>query len=136
MHPIVSGFKCEREFSVYQSLGVHHFKKILPFGDFWIRIFNTVFNKKLKLVNTKQKAIVWFIFTFSVECIHLLGFLILLGFTINAALVVNYESVLEWTFINSIVNIYPMMVQRYNRIRLIRLFKIKSSDLSNFEIKF
>ena len=135
MHPIISGFKFERNLNLYKNIWVHQFKKIVPFGDLWIELYDKLFSKHTKIINSKQKAVVWFIFTLSVEFIHALGFVVILVFSISEALDANYYALAKWTIINIVVNVYPILVQRYNRTRLIRAFNITREDIDDFEIK-
>jgi hypothetical protein len=116
-------------------LGVHHFKKILPVGDWWIKLFNLLFSKKLRVVKSKQDAITWVIFTLSVESLHLLAFLVILGFTIEDLIHADYQQATKALAINLLVNVYPVFVQRYNRTRLLRIFQLTFRDVKNFKLE-
>ena len=134
MQKILFGFIFERETDLYERIGVRGFKKIVPLGDFWIMLYNKLFSKRLRIINSKKDAIVWFIFTFSVELLHFIGFIITLWFTIQSVINADYYKVLKLTGINVIVNLYPIIIQRYNRIRILEIFKITLSDLKTFKL--
>lgn len=129
------GFKFERETSFYRRIGVHHFKKILPAGDWWIKFFNLVFSKNLRIVKSKQDGIIWVIFSLSAESLHLLVFLIILGFTIDDLFQADYQQAVKAMAINLFVNVYPIFVQRYNRTRLLRVFNLTFKDVKNFKLE-
>ena len=131
---ILFGFTFERETNLYEKIGVRQLKKIVPCGDFWIMLYNKLFFKKLRIVNSEKDAIVWVIFTLSVELLHFIGFIIILWFTIQSAIYADYYKVLKFTGINVIVNVYPIIIQRYNRIRISEIYKITLSDLKTFEL--
>ena len=134
MQKIVTGFNWERDTKLYEKIGVRQFKKFVPVGDFWIMVYNKFSSKKLKVVNSKQTAIVWLLFTLSVEFLHFIAFLIILWFTVESAMNADYYSMLEWTGINMFINLYPIMIQRYNRIRILKIFKINFEDIETFTL--
>ncbi|BAX78418.1 glycosyl-4,4'-diaponeurosporenoate acyltransferase CrtO family protein [Labilibaculum antarcticum] len=129
---IVFGFKTEIQTEVYERLGVRHFKKIVPFGDFWIRLYNKVFTKQLSVFTSRQNAILWFIFTLVVEFVHCTALIFLLWLTIQSTINAEYYKALKITLINIVINLYPIFVQRYNRIRILRTYKITMTDLNTF----
>ena len=74
---LLFGFKFEKESTVYEKLGVRIFKRFVPIGDYWIRLFNIVFSKNFRLLKSKENAIVWVLFTIAVEFLHLVGFVVM-----------------------------------------------------------
>ena len=134
MQGIFIGYKFERETNFYKKIGVHQFKKIVPFGDFWLIAYNKLFGEKLKIVNSRKMAIIWLLFTLSVEFLHFITFVIILWFTIKSAINADYYKLFEWTGINIFVNLYPLMIQRYNRVRILNTFKITWSDIESFTL--
>lgn len=129
------GLVSEKEFLFYKLVGVHHFKKIVPFGDYWILLYNRIFSKKKRLLKSRNDAIIWFVFTLGVEFLHLVGFIVLIGIAINQLINEEYFRLFKNSGLNLIINVYPIMVQRYNRLRLIKGFNINKKDLDNLEIK-
>ena len=105
---------------VYKTMGVHHFKKIVPFGDYFFR-FVRLFNKKFRILrirSTEIKSLIFF--TLMIETIHVLGFI-----AMNIILFRNYDRTGQFSFkiiiLNMLINVMPILVQRYNRIRLLRI---------------
>ena len=131
---IVFGFNTELQTEVYERLGVRHFKKIVPFGDFWIRLYNKAFTKQLRFCTSRQNVIIWFIFTLAVEFLHCTALIFLLWLTIQSTINAEYYKALKIIVINIVINLYPIFVQRYNRVRILRTYKITMTDLNNFEI--
>jgi hypothetical protein len=129
------GFVFEKEIAIYKKLGVKRFKKIVPFGDYWILLINKIFSKKIRLLKSKEDAIVWIIFTLGVEFLHLVAFFIMIRFAIKYFLSEEYLRLIKTLGLNLIINVYPIMIQRYNRLRIIKTFNIEIEDLIQFEIK-
>ena len=131
----VWGYVYEKEIPVYQALGVRVFKKFVPFGDYWILMFNKIFSKEIRLLKSKENAIVWVIFTIAVELLHSVAFFIMIWLAIKHLINEEYLRLLRTLVFNLIINVYPILVQRYNRFRIIKIFNINSEDLRQFEIK-
>ena len=125
------GFDAERNGQAYKKAGVHQFKKVVPFGDSWFWLYSKLFSKEFRLIKTPQDAGVWVIFTVVVEVLHLMAFLTMFYFIINA---MNDKSFLELGVlfvINMLVNFYPILVQRYNRLRILKVYGIAFRDLQH-----
>lgn len=124
------GLNFERESNFYKNIGIRKFKYFLPtFGDFVIQIINKVKNSNTSIVNTKENALIWTMFTILLESLHGIVFLImnvLIYLTIAKGRLIWASSLI---LINLLVNLYPSFVQRYNRIRLIRVYNIKPDEL-------
>ncbi|HYG40322.1 MAG TPA: hypothetical protein VD908_16955 [Cytophagales bacterium] len=126
------GFEAEGEF--YKKFGVHKFKKIVPFGDYWLSLYNYFFSQQLRLISNQRSAEVWVIFTLSVEILHLLGLIIMLYFMVDSLEQNDYSGFIKTTLINVLINLYPLFVQRYNRLRILKIFKLTLQDLQNVKI--
>ena len=70
-----------------------------------------------------------------VEFFHFLSFLIILAATIDDLINAQYYQALKATGINIVVNVLPIFVQRYNRIRILRIFKLTYKDVKGFNIE-
>lgn len=136
LEKMIHGFRFEKQSKFYEIIGVTQFKKIVPLGDFWINLYNRVSKKKLCLITSRENAVVWLIFTIAVECMHIIGFLISLNFIVRYNLESEYMQVLKTVLSTIVINIYPIMVQRYNRVRILKIFKIKNEEIRNFKIEF
>lgn len=132
---IFYGFKFEYQSLFYKKIGVPQFKKIVPLGGFWIALYNKLFSSNLRVIRTRESAIIWVIFTLSIEFLHLVGFITISWFTVQFAIQHNNYSLIKSIGINIIVNLYPILVQRYNRIRLLKTFNITLDSLKTFKIE-
>ncbi len=116
---------------LYERLGVKTFKKYMPLtGDLmnryvWSRVL-TRFIPEYHDVNILKQVE---FFTRVYEGIHLTGGIIgtiILAHFLHADLVKDATVITAW---NTLINIYPVMVQRYNRIRLLHAAN-RMSELS------
>jgi hypothetical protein len=114
---------------------VHHFKKILPGGDYWIRLYNYLLSKNEKEIKSKQDARKWVVLTIVFESAHFLSFLIVTITIIHDLIDASYIQALKATGINLVVNVFPIFVQRYNRTRLLKIFNLSFKDVKNFKIE-
>jgi len=131
-----SGSKFEKELTFYKRIGVILFKKIVPTGgDFWIKIINKRRKKKFRVIKNREDAIAWTIFTIIVEGLHGLGFLIMNYFIIKVLLNQRWETGMFLIVLNILINIYPIFIQRYNRIRMIQIFGIELKELKNCKVE-
>jgi len=130
------GSKFEKELTFYKRIGVIFFKKIVPTGgDFWIKIINKRRKKKFRVIKNREDAIAWTIFTIIVEGIHGMGFLIMNYFIIKVLLNQRWETGMFLIVLNILINIYPIFIQRYNRIRMIQIFGIEFKELKNCKVE-
>ncbi|MES2761082.1 MAG: hypothetical protein V4677_02705 [Bacteroidota bacterium] len=116
----------EKTGKIYEYLGINVFRKLLVLIG-WEKL-----NKKANPVNKNQESLTHLEYrTKQSEFGHLLVFVIVLGF--NIVVIFNFgltESV--WLLVlNILLNVYPILLQRYNRPRLnraIKLHKIRTSQ--------
>jgi len=129
------GFEFEKETNLYKKIGVIFFKKMVPtLGDSWINLYNKYSSKKMRFVKNRKDAIVWTRITIFLESIHLLSFLIMSYGIINNLISQNWNKAFILFVINILINLYPILTQRYNRIRMIRIFKINMDDIFSKKI--
>ena len=112
---------------IYRILGVHVFGKYLPTGGINIRRWTgkkmqayTLKSKSLESVKSFRYKSCFF------ELLHMPFFLFMLGRAIWWY--VDQGSVRlasELMIVNAIFNIYPMMHQRYTRLRILRIIELK-----------
>ena len=115
----------ERAGSTWEALGVRTFKKFLPTcGDYFNRLFKTKFIK-----NSSQGELENFVnFTKGAEQTHLfLGAFIYTPLMTVGLMAGSYSFASSIAVANLLINIYPMMVQRYNRIRATQILKRKTN---------
>lgn len=112
---------------IYENFGINIFRKLLVLVG-WEKL-----NKKSNPVKNDLEALVNLEYrTKQSELGHLIIFFIVIGFTIYVALRFTFIESLWLLFLNIIFNVYPILLQRYNRPRLQRaleLFRYKSGRL-------
>ena len=109
----------ERTGQLYERVGIRFFKKVLRRGPLRIlspklRLPNPITMEALRDLESEMRK---------AETIHALVFLLML-------LVAGYAAVKGWLdavtwilLLNILINGYPIMLQRYNRIRLLELIR-------------
>lgn len=112
----------EEKGKVYESIGINLYRKLLV-GIGWEKL-----NKKSKPVRKDPKTLLQLHYqTKKDELGHLIIFFIVMGFTIFVALKFGVLASL-WLFIlNILLNLYPILLQRYNRPRIERVIKFVPS---------
>jgi hypothetical protein len=121
-------FEARNGGALYEYLGVRIFKKYVPTsGDLITRIRG---KKRLKveklgrraaLQKHRKQTCVW-------EWRHLVSALLLQSWAIFGGLTIGAEQFWVSTLINVLVNFYPIMLQRYNRIRIDACLKNMQPD--------
>jgi len=119
MSPYFNEKAWERRGKIYESAGINIYRKLLV-GIGWERL-----NKKSKPVEKNTAALINLYYrTKQDELGHLLILIIVFGFNIYVA----YQfGVLKstWLFVlNILLNLYPVLLQRYNRPRIERAINL------------
>jgi len=126
-------FEFYRDRTIYDLIGIKIFKKYLPTtGDIvrqkrkitQIKISNT--GKINELYKYERK-------TRNYEWRHVMGAIIFIGLTL---MLYRKLTIFDWIFLpilNLYINIYPIFLQRYNRIRIIKVLK-NNGQPSPYEI--
>lgn len=105
----------ERKGKLYESLGIHFFRKILVWIG-WEKL-----NKKAKPVEKNVKALAHLhLETKKSEFNHLVILFIVLGFNVFVAFKFGPIKSLWLLATNVLLNLYPILLQRYNRPRIAR----------------
>jgi hypothetical protein len=130
LRKLFSGFEFEKEAKLYKKIGVTFFKKLVPtLGDFWINLYNKYSSKKVRFIKNRKSAIAWTRITIFIESIHILSFWAINYGIVNNLTNQNWTKVFILTFINILINLYPILIQRYNRIRMVQLFNININEV-------
>jgi glycosyl-4,4'-diaponeurosporenoate acyltransferase len=105
---------------IYEILGVRQFKKFVPFGYYMNSIIRKYVDPHHNLVSGEDCARLWGVyFTKTAEASHVaLGILTAIPPITHAFKEGNYNSALLTGAVNLLVNVYPIMLQRYNRTRI------------------
>jgi glycosyl-4,4'-diaponeurosporenoate acyltransferase len=109
--------------TIYDYVGIRWYKKYLPFtGDLarkWRNLIQINLNKSQRineLYRYEKK-------TRNYEIRHIIGIIIFLVLVFLSNKKLTLFDIVFLTFLNLSVNIYPILLQRYNRIRIIKLLK-------------
>lgn len=112
----------ERSGRVYEMLGVHHFRRLVPDGDLanrWTRRRDP----SHRVIRGRRSAASFLGRTVESERGHLV--LLMLG--VVSALFALYIGWRGWAFYlsagNVVVNLYPILLQRYTRTRIVALLQ-------------
>lgn len=109
----------EKRGKIYESLGVHFFRKLLVVTG-WEKL-----NKKSKPVEKNITALMNLHYrTKQDELGHLIIMVIVLGFNIFVAYKFGILQSLWLLVLNILLNIYPVFLQRYNRPRIERMINL------------
>jgi hypothetical protein len=108
---------CERSLSIYQQLGIRVFNKVVRRGPL------SIFSRTLRLAKGNTTAALQHLDhkVRGAEAIHVWSFLAIWPFICYSVLR-EWPDAAGWLLLFSVVvNGYPIMLQRYNRIRLQKL---------------
>lgn len=109
----------ERRGKIYEKLGINLFRKLLVVVG-WEKL-----NKNANPVKNNIEALALLEYrTKQSELGHLIILFIVLGFTIYVAIIFTLTQSLWLLFLNVILNVYPILLQRYNRPRLQRALEL------------
>ncbi|MBU2101116.1 hypothetical protein KKH05_00090 [Patescibacteria group bacterium] len=117
----------ERRGKLYELFGIRIFKKYLPIsGDLMMR---KVFRGKMLENGHTETLENYERFTRVCECIHLVFFFVYLS------ALFSHGHVITVVVSNLLVNVYPIMLQRYNRARLYRILERRRSRVTPIPTK-
>ncbi len=106
--------------TIYDYIGIRWYKKYLPFtGDIarkWKNLIQINLNKsqRIKELYRYEKM------TRNYEIRHIIGIILFLVLVFLSNKKLTLFDIVFLTFLNLCVNIYPIFLQRYNRIRIIK----------------
>ncbi|MCF0069638.1 hypothetical protein LZD49_04090 [Dyadobacter sp. CY261] len=104
---------------IYESLGINWFRKLLIWIG-WERL-----NKKSNPIEKNTKALMHLHYqTKQSELGHIIIFFIVMGFNIFVAFKFGLLKSLWLLTLNIFLNLYPILLQRYNRPRLARAINL------------
>ncbi|MEK6969115.1 MAG: hypothetical protein AABW48_01675 [Nanoarchaeota archaeon] len=110
----------EQSGKVYEALGVKRFKKFMFNGDYMAALVRKA-DPDYKLINSWGSAGLWEQVTRLFESIHVGFGGVILFDTIDCLADGDYKRAAVGAAINTVVNIYPIMLQRYNRARIYKV---------------
>lgn len=109
----------ERRGKIYESFGINFFRKLLVWIG-WEKL-----NKKSNPIAKDTKALAHLHYqTKKSELGHLIIFIVVLGFNIFVAFRFGIHKSMWLLVLNILLNLYPILLQRYNRPRLERAINL------------
>lgn len=126
-------FEFYRDRTIYDLIGIKIYKKYLPTTGDTVRQKRKI--TQIKISNTgKINALYKYERkTRNYEWRHVMGAIIFIGLTL---MLYRKLTIFDWIFLpilNLYINIYPIFLQRYNRIRIIKVLK-NNGQPSPYEI--
>lgn len=107
---------------IYESIGIHAFRKLLVWTG-WEKL-----NKKANPVEKDTNSLIQLHYkTKQSELGHILIFIIVFGFTLFVTFKFGFLKSLWLLYLNIVLNLYPIFLQRYNRPRLARAIHLSKS---------
>ena len=101
----------EKDGRIYEFIGVRYFKRLVAKGPLAM-LASIRFQGKRALLDHLYQETLWG------EAVHLVMFLIILGLALYSLLRRWYDVVTYLMVCNTVVNFYPVILQRYNRFRI------------------
>ena len=119
----------ERSGEIYRYLGVDFFRKLLV----WIGWEKLI--RKSSPIEKNTKALVHLHYqTKRSEIDHLIILIIVLAFNVFVAIQYGILKSMSLLILNVILNLYPILLQRYNRPRIERALNLSKRREGNFSI--
>lgn len=110
----------EKNGIIYEFFGVHIFKRFIPtFGDYMVRLTGSSLlsdgsTKSLKMYEKMTRIF---------ETIHVIFCIAMINLFVARPTWSNF-------FMNMAINVYPIMTQRYNRMRIYRILQKREGKLT------
>lgn len=125
-------FEFYRNQTIYEFLGIKLYKKYLPTTGDIARRYRNIVQIKLGKSNRINELYRCEKQTRNYELRHIIGFVgfIALIFVIDKKL--SFFDIVFLTVLNLFINIYPIFLQRYNRIRIIKVL-LKNGQKSPYD---
>lgn len=119
-------FPFERDGRLYEMLGIRLFKRFASAGDFFNRRRRHS-EAEFRNVTNYSSAIEWEARTRFNEFVHLCNLIFSLVMIAWLCFQARYNWLGLIIFLNLILNVYPIMLQRYNRARIQRIRLLKQT---------
>ena len=110
----------EKDGYIYQFIGVQYFKKLVSKGPLAI-LASIHFHGKRDRLDYYYKETLWG------EAIHGVEFLMILVLALYALIRGWWRTAIYFMIFNTIINFYPIILQRYNRFRLLRVIELANA---------
>lgn len=116
-------FEFYRDRTIYELIGIKIYKKYLPTTGDIVRQKRKIVQIKIDTADKINELYKYERRTRNYEWRHLIGVLV---FILLALLIERKFTIFDWVFLtvlNLCINIYPIFLQRYNRIRIIKVLE-------------
>lgn len=114
----------EKRGTIYKHLGIDFYRKLLVWLG-WEKL-----NKQAKPVKKNNEALTYLLYkTKQDELGHLIIMFIVLGFTVFVAIEYGIVKSLPLLVLNVLLNVYPVLLQRYNRPRIQRALNLSKRKM-------
>lgn len=120
----------EGDGTLYQRLGVRWIKELYFGGRYMNRLVGLLRGRPYRPFRGPGWPRRWLRFTVVVEIGHALVFVYMLATSAGRFAVGDWWGAGQALAVNVLVNAYPVLIQRYNRIRLVRLFDLEPGSRS------
>jgi hypothetical protein len=107
---------------IYEGLGIHKVARLMLGGYYTSVAIRRLLGLSPRIARGRRGAYEWLIFTMVAELGHGLFFLIMVAMSARYAAAGNWDDAVVAAIMNVVVNVMPMMVQRYNRARIVSAF--------------
>lgn len=112
-------FELRRNGEIFERLGAKFYKKYVPTSGDVITRFRKIKRLRIAEIGRHRALVEHEIQTRKWEWRHLVSAIILQAWAIFAGISIGAEHFWISSAINLLVNVYPIMVQRYNRARIV-----------------
>jgi hypothetical protein len=116
-------FELYRGKTIYDVIGIKFYKKYLPTTGDLVRRWRKIKQIEIGKANQIAELYRYERKTRNYEWRHLIGAVL---FVVLIFLIDRKLTIFDWiflTFLNLVINIYPIFLQRYNRIRILKVLK-------------
>lgn len=116
-------FEFYRDSTVYHLIGIKFYKKYLPTTGDLVRRWRKIKQIDVAKTNMIQELYRYERKTRTYEWRHLIGAVV---FVVLIFFIGRKLTIYDWIFLpilNLLINIYPIFLQRYNRIRILNVLK-------------
>lgn len=113
----------EKNGQLYVSLGVRYYKKFAPNGNYMNRVVR-LFKPNYKIIKDAEAMRRWLLVTQSKETGHTIHLVMVIPALVNVLLNGWYQSAASLVVLTVLFDLYPVMLQRYNRFRIQRTLEV------------
>ena len=113
----------------YERLGIKHVSKLLMGGRYTNAAFGHLRGRRFVMISGRRSAYEWLVVTVVAELGHGLFFLVMLAIAARSASAGGWRDAGVTMLVNTVVNVIPIMVQRYNRARIVRAFGLDAAQV-------